>query len=147
MTYLTLQNKALHQGMYLAYAQLPSSALVYTTNGHIMVRGKIHEVKTIKVQEDKRSDTHPILINDMTWLGELKDKREANIVMDDELLEDTEVFSNGHVYQKLYVKYIMARYPVAEWVQVTDKLVALDVKENIIGIIAPVNNKIEGDQK
>jgi len=144
MTYLTLQNKALHQGMYLAYAQLPSSALVYTTNGHIMVRGKIHEVKPIKTQEDKRSDTHPILINDMTWLGELKDKKPVEMLLVDDA---NDVEANGLHYQKLYVKYIMARYPVAEWVQVTDKLVALDVKENIIAIIAPVNNKIEGDQK
>lgn len=128
--YLALQNKALHQGMYLAYVTIHTTPGAtphrYTTNGHVAVRGELDEVKTIKNQEDRRGEDHEVVMN-FTGMKEVEL----------EPLDDT-VKAGEHEYQSLYVKYIIARYPVADWRQSEDKLIALDTSNNILGIIAPI---------
>lgn len=131
--YLNIQNKALHQGLYLAYVMLPKASIPYTTNGHIMVRGKVHEVKPIKAQEDRR-DMELTVLSNPEWLADLNDMTPVEMLLHD----DKEVEANGIYYQKLYVQYIMARYQVSEWKTGGTKLVAVDEKDNIIAIIAPM---------
>lgn len=139
MAYLNLQNKALHQGLYLSYVELPTiaSGMTYTTNGHIMVRGKVEEVKTINSQEDRRKGV--TVITDREWLSDLKELDDTDAL----LVGEQYVEANRHNYQRIYIQYVMARYPVAEWKTTkVGRLVALDENNNIIAVIAPL---VEGE--
>ena len=126
--YLALQNKALRQGLYLAYASVTAEGKTtdYTTNGHIMVLGKLEEVKPLKAQYDLRPEPYSIRMD-------FKNKKEVEL----EPSDDT-VMAGDHEYQSIYVQYISARYPVAEWMQAGDKLLAVDASNNIIGAVAPL---------
>lgn len=141
--YLTLQNKALRQGMYVRYVLLPQSNIPYTTNGHIMVRGKTPELKPLKVQDDYRNE-EPIVLTDKRWLSDLKDMEQAEL---EPITSKPELIRVGdRRYQSIYVEYIMAKYPVAGWHTGGGKLVALDSGENIIAIIAPLKEEIANDK-
>lgn len=137
--YLNLQNKALHKGLYLAYVELPQSRVPYTTNGHLMVRGKVAETSVLKTQDDLRNQD-PIALTDKRWLSDLKDLQPTELEVE---LED-EVTAGDQKYSPLYVEYVMARYQVADWKRGGKNLVAVDTGDKIIAIIAPLKEKMNG---
>lgn len=145
-----LQNKALHQGLYLAYVQARGST--WTTNGHIMVDTMLSpvELQPLKNQDDYRG-------HHLTDVDFILDKLEANAVRADverewtseaglQLLqsrglnrETNEEFVVN--VQAIYVDYINARFGDVQWYVTPSSVYAVDESGKIITVIAPVKEE------
>lgn len=149
-----LQNKAFHQGRYIAYAVAGEHQ--YTTNGHLMVRLAIdtEELKPLKDQIDMRVDGSSMA--DLTKVIEYhRDLSKAVVNADiaeefttDKGLKVTRVHGTADgiditvLVQSVYIDYVVARFEdKLDWFVTERGLMASDKDKNVMAVIAKVEEQ------
>lgn len=157
-TYKALQNKAFHQGRYIAYAV--AGPTQWTTNGHIMVNVIIddQELKPLKDQIDMR--TNGMRMPDLTEAIDYYNNIEHDVAMVDTMRD--EVTATGMkvtrvsgedgietVVQSIYIDYVVARFGQLKWYVTERGLLATRFTANIpeaVAVIAKVNVNKENEE-
>lgn len=153
MSYIKQQNKALHQGVYVAHVRINDDVTqqgysVWTTNGHFIVKDKIgDEFRPLKSQLDNRradAELSPAInLSDICKAKEFThpDATTQEVFNGIDTLMATVGDTHYH-YDKVYSDYMLAKFDIDDVLLLGDRLVFLGMangKPYCVGLVAPLN--------